>query len=116
MRSLLERPITFRLSAEAWRRYENAATERGMTLSAYLRDRLEIDDQVAEHVSQLRLTLLDQDATGFPHNTLAPLVLELLLLVRRITSPADLRAVHQELARLGDQPWTPDRHIPSADS
>lgn len=72
MRSLLERPITFRLSDAARRRYEQAAAERGMTLSAYLRDRLEIDDQVAEHVSQLRLTLLDGGVGGNPASLYCP--------------------------------------------
>ncbi|MGE8672149.1 MAG: hypothetical protein ACN6PB_03840 [Achromobacter kerstersii] len=106
MRSLLERPITFRLSDAARRRYESAAAERGMTLSAYLRDRLEVDDQVAEHVSQLRLTLLDVGVGGQPGESLLPLLVEMLLLTRRITSPGDLRAVHLELDRQGVTPWT----------
>ena len=106
MRSLLERPITFRLSDAARRRYEQAAAERGMTLSAYLRDRLEIDDQVAEHVSQLRLTLLDGGVGGQPGESLLPLLVEMLLLTRRITCPGDLRAVHLELDRQGVTPWT----------
>lgn len=105
MRSLLERPITFRLSDAARRRYEQAAADRGMTLSAYLRDRLEIDDQVAEHVSQLRLTLLD-NGTGGQADAALPILLELLLLTRRHSPPGDLRAVHLELERQGVMPWT----------
>jgi len=106
MRSLLERPITFRLSDAARRRYEQAAAERGMTLSAYLRDRLEVDDQVAEHVSQLRLTLLDGGVGGQPAESLLPILVEMLLLTRRITPPGDLRVVHLELDRQGITPWT----------
>ncbi|MDG9970264.1 hypothetical protein N7638_19645 [Achromobacter mucicolens] len=106
MRSLLERPITFRLSAAARVRYEQAAAERGMTLSAYLRDRLEIDDQVAEHVSQLRLTLLDYAPNGQSDGSLLPILLELLLLTRRQSPPAELRAVHHELERQGVLPRT----------
>ncbi|CAB3842479.1 hypothetical protein N5C72_19480 [Achromobacter mucicolens] len=104
MRSLLERPITFRLSDAARRRYEQAAADRGMTLSAYLRDRLEIDDQVAEHVSQLRLTLLDSGVGGQPDASLLPILLEMLLLTRRHSPPGDLRAVHLELERQGVTP------------
>ncbi|MFJ3465189.1 hypothetical protein [Achromobacter spanius] len=104
MRSLLERPITFRLSDAARRRYEHAAAERGMTLSAYLRDRLEIDDQVAEHVSQLRLTLLDNAQNGQSDGSLLPILLELLLLTRRQSQPGELRAVHLELERQGVMP------------
>ncbi|WBX89195.1 hypothetical protein [Achromobacter mucicolens] len=106
MRSLLERPITFRLSDDARRRYEQAAADRGMTLSAYLRDRLEVDDQVAEHVSQLRLTLLDNAPGGQSDDSLLPILLELLLLTRRQSPPAELRAVHHELERQGVTPRT----------
>ncbi|CAB3919651.1 hypothetical protein DAI43_33715 [Achromobacter xylosoxidans] len=106
MRSLLERPITFRLSDDARRRYAQAAADRGMTLSAYLRDRLEVDDQVAEHVSQLRLTLLDNAPSGQSDGSLLPILLELLLLTRRQSSPAELRAVHHELERQGVTPQT----------
>ncbi|MPS79659.1 MAG: hypothetical protein E2591_16445 [Achromobacter sp.] len=106
MRSLLERPITFRLSDAARRRYEQAAADRGMTLSAYLRDRLEVDDQVAEHVSQLRLTLLDNAPSEQSHASLLPILLELLLLTRRQSQPGELRAVHHELERQGVMPRT----------
>lgn len=106
MRSLLERPITFRLSDAARRRYEQAAADRGMTLSAYLRDRLEVDDQVAEHVSQLRLTLLDNAPSKQSDASLLPILLELLLLTRRQSQPGELRAVHHELERQGVMPRT----------
>ncbi|AYD66043.1 hypothetical protein DVB37_20535 [Achromobacter sp. B7] len=107
MRSLLERPISFRLSDAAYRRYESAALDRGMTLSAYLRDRLEVDDQVAEHIAQLRLTLMDAGAGGSDASPMLPILLEMLLLSRRQSSPGDMRAVHLELERQGIPPWTP---------
>ncbi len=106
MRSLLERPITFRLSDAARRRYEQAAAYRGKTLSAYQRDRLEVDDQVAEHVSHLRLTLLDNAPGRQSDDSLLPILLELLLLTRRQSPPAELRAVHHELERQGVTPRT----------
>ncbi|MNR31649.1 hypothetical protein D3C85_1491720 [compost metagenome] len=75
-----------------------------MTLSAYLRDRLEVDDQVAEHVAQLRLTLLDNAPSGQTDGSLLPILLELLLLTRRQSQPGELRAVHLELERQGVMP------------
>jgi len=107
---LLECPVSFRLSAETHRKYSVAAKQHGMDLSKYLRARLETEDAVSEHVSQLRLTLLDtaSDQLGTEH--LTPILLELLLLARRESSPGDLRAVHLELERQGVPCWTPGRH------
>ncbi|CUJ49989.1 Uncharacterised protein [Achromobacter kerstersii] len=107
MRPLLERPISTRLSDAAYRRYERAAAERGMTLSAYVRDRLEVDDQVAEHVTQLRLTLMDCGVGGEDASPAQSILVEMLMLVRRLGSPGDMRAVHLELQRQGITPWTP---------
>ncbi|ARP92845.1 hypothetical protein CAL14_18370 [Bordetella genomosp. 9] len=112
---LLERPISFRLSDPARKRYEAAAAERGMTLSSYLRSRLEVDDQIEDHVSQLRLALLDRDESESVGSAPTPLLLELLLLIRKQVSPAELRAVHQELDRLGHAPWTPGQRPPETD-
>ncbi|WP_235488640.1 MULTISPECIES: hypothetical protein [unclassified Achromobacter] len=112
MRQLLECPVTFRLSADAHRRYEAAAKHSGMSLSQYLRARLETEDTVADQVAQLRLTLLDAgpDAAQPERAGTAPILTELLLLARRAAAPGDLRAVHAELERQGVRPWTPDRH------
>ena len=107
MRRLLERPVSVRLSASMHQRYEQAAAERGMSLSAYLRDRLEIDDQMAEHVAQLRLTLMDTPASAHTDIAALPILLELLLLARRNAPPADRRAIHLELQRHGIPAWSP---------
>lgn len=108
MRTLLERPVSFRLSAESHSKYEAAATQLGMRLSQYLRLRLEVDDSVSEQLSQLRLTMLDvapnSDATARTN----PALVELLLLVRRGSSPGEVRAVHHELERQGLTPWSPE--------
>lgn len=116
MQSLLEHPVSFRLSAKAYSRYQAEAHQLGMGLSAYLRMRLDSDDGVSEQISQLRLALLDQAASEFPGNTPAPVMLELLLLLRRLVSPADLRSVHQELTRLGSTPWSPNHHYRDTDA
>lgn len=106
--SLLERPVTFRLSAEKYAHYQAEAHRRGMKLSLYLRLRLEAEDGVAEQINQLRLALLDDSDDG--GSALAPLALEQLLLTRQFASPAALRGVHEEMKRLGVRPWTPDNN------
>lgn len=106
MRSLLERPVSFRLSAESHLKYEAAAAQLGMRLSQYLRFRLETEDSVTDQVSQLRLALLDGLPRPGPSDT-DPALVELLLLMRRATSPSELRAVRLELERQGLTPWAP---------
>ncbi|QKH39644.1 hypothetical protein FOC84_10420 [Achromobacter pestifer] len=79
-----------------------------MRLSQYLRLRLEVDDSVSEQVSQLRLTMLDVAPNFDTTARTNPALVELLLLVRRGSSPGELRAVHNELERQGLTPWSPE--------
>lgn len=109
MRPLLECAVAFRLSAQTHRRYEQAAAQAGLSLSKYLRNRLEAEDSVADHVEQLRLTLLDNGAGDGADAHLLPILVELLLLARRNSSPGDMRAVHTEIERQGLHAWTPSR-------
>lgn len=108
MRSLLERPVSFRLSAEAYERYEVEAARAGISVSKYLRDRLDADDFLSDQVAQLRLILLDNAAPAHSGGDLFPLLLELLLLARRQTPPGELRAIRAELERQGIATWTPN--------
>lgn len=108
MRPLLECPVAFRLSAETYRKYEQAAAQAGLDLSKYLRNRLEAEDSVAEHVSQLRFALMDSGIGPQDDGPVLPILLELLLLARRQAAPGDLRIAHAELQRQGIRPWTPD--------
>lgn len=114
MRSLLEQPVSLRLRADKYQRYQAEARKLGMGLSAYLRMRLDAEDDATEQITQLRLTLLEHGAHGSPGRPQAALTLELLLLMRRLASPADLRAVHQELERLGTPAWSPGQDTPIA--
>ena len=107
MRPLLECPVAFRLSAETYRKYEHAAAQAGLDLSKYLRNRLEAEDSVAEHVSQLRLALMDSSVGPQDEGPVLPILLELLLLARRQSAPGDLRTAHAELQRQGICPWPP---------
>jgi len=116
MPHLHERPICVRLSDETRRRYEIASAARGISLSQYLRERLENEDYIAEQISDLRLILLDDrayqqevDAESLRVETWSVL-LELLLLTRQNAPPEQLRVVHNELSRLGMQAWAGNRH------
>jgi len=117
VRPLLERPISFRLSDASRKRYAIAAAQRGVSLSQYLRERLEIEDQITDHVDQLRLELFDdrdnQQGVGTDHGA-APILIEMLLLARQRVTPAHLRTVHRELVRLGIQPWSPNQRTDSS--
>lgn len=105
-RPLLEKLVSVRMSDDEYQKYLLAAAQAGLTLSEYLRLRLESvgEDQVANQIAQLRLTLLDNPSTdlGQPQ----PLLLEVLLLLRASLAPAALRATHAELKRQGLTPWS----------
>lgn len=106
-RPLLERLISIRLSDKEHQQYLIAATKLGISLSEYLRIRLASvnESEVAEQIAQLRLTLLDNP--GEMPADLWPAMLEVLLLLRHICKPADVRSVHSELGRLGYDTWSP---------
>ena len=106
MREHLDGPISVRLSPTARQRCMVAAAERRMSLSQYVRERIEIDDHVAEQIKLLRLTILDLGLDQ-SQGAIFPIVLELLLLMRRQVSPGDSRAGRLELERQGIAPWTP---------
>lgn len=109
MKPLLERPVSFRLSADAHQRYEAAAAQVGMRLSQYLRFRLEAEDSVSDRVAQLRLSLLDVGLPTEEAKGTLSIHLEILLLLRRLASPADVRAVRHELERQQIEPWSTSR-------
>lgn len=104
-RQLLERLISIRLSNEEHQHYLIASTKLGISLSEYLRLRLASvnENDVADQIAQLRLTLLDNP--GEDSSDLWPAVAEMLLLLRHICKPGDVRTVHAELGRSGYVPW-----------
>lgn len=106
MRPLLEKLISIRLSADEHQCYTRAAADLGLSLSEYLRLRLVSigDDYVADQIAQLRLTLLDNATTE--ENETTALMLETVLLLRRLCKPSELRSVHADMQRLGHPPWS----------
>lgn len=106
-RPLLERLISIRMSDDEHQHYVIAATKLGMSLSEYLRLRLASvnENDVADQIAQLRLTILDNP--GEVPTDLWPAVAEVVLLLRHICKPGDVRAAHAELTRSGVTPWRP---------
>ena len=108
-RPLLERLISIRMSDEEHQHYVIAATKLGISLSEYLRLRLASanENDVADQIAQLRLTILDNP--GDVPTDLWPAVAEVVLLLRHICKPGDVRAAHAELTRSGVTPWRPSQ-------
>lgn len=106
-RPLLERLISIRMSDDEHQHYVIAATKLGISLSEYLRLRLASvnESDVANQIAQLRLTILDNP--GDVPTDLWPAVAEVVLLLRHICKPGDVRAAHAELTRSGVTPWRP---------
>lgn len=107
MQTRLDRLASCRLEPDVYERYELEAAKAGTSLSKYLRDRLSADDCLSDQIAQLRLVLLDSADTPHSDNPLLPILLELLLLMRRQTPPGDQRAVRMELERQGILTWSP---------
>lgn len=103
---LLNKRITIRLSEEEDAAYRRAAAALNVSPSEYLRLRLKsvAEETVAEQLTQLRLTILDTMPDSA--SELSPAMLEILLLLRTICPPGAVRSVHNELRRLGCQPWS----------
>lgn len=118
MRPILSKRITIRISEDEHLAYLSAATDLGMGISEYLRLRLvsQSDEHVADQIAQLRLTLIDVNDPMEQGAAQSAMLLETLLLLRRVTTPADVKMVHAELQRLGYEPWSaqPERtHQPT---
>lgn len=110
-RQLLERLISIRLSEEEHQSYVVAAAKLGISLSEYLRLRLASvnESDVADQIAQLRLTLLDNPTDI--SDDLWPAVLEVVLLLRHICKPGDVRSAHAELERVGYSAWRPSQDL-----
>ena len=88
--------VTIRLSAEKHSLYEIEAAHRRQSLSTYLRERLEQGEAI-------------------PHQSIRPsssheqgVLLEILLLLRSISSPEKMNIVRSELKRLNIPVWNMD--------
>lgn len=111
---LLEKFVGLRMSHDEYQSYLKAAADLGLSLSEYLRLRLVNagEDLVADQIARLRLALVDTSDDDVSRGALRPLMLELLLSLRHLMKPAELRTVHAELQRLGTTPWAPAQHRP----
>jgi hypothetical protein len=103
----LGEPIKLRLSVEKEVIYQAEAQARGKPLGTYLRERLEVQDDLAAELAALRRAI--DRAPGRSDGTAASadmgVMLELLLLVRSIAGPQKMQMVQQELQRIGLSIW-----------
>ena len=99
--------VRLRLSPEKHAFYKSQADFHNLSLSAYLRQRLEEQDNyqhqfehLEQHLVDIEKNLSSKGASGS-----SPLLYELLLLLRTTMSPGDRRMVHSELERQGIPIW-----------
>lgn len=107
--------IPIRFSDEEHARYETMAAEafpKPLPLSTYLKRRLAAGDDMGDAITMLGRAIDDlgrrdagqSRADASPADT-SKMLLEILLLLRTVTSPQNLRNVHSELQRLGIGAW-----------
>jgi len=122
----LGRPIQIRLNLEKQVLYEDAAARLGITLAAFIRERLNLADQVHLEIETTRTELsaeiaaVRRDIAAVQHGlerrnvngagqstpTDNTLLVELLLLLRASAAPDRMAMIHAELQRLGLSVWT----------
>ncbi|SAI73184.1 mobilisation protein [Bordetella ansorpii] len=108
----MSRAMHFRISEDQYRRYEAEAVAAGLRLSDFLRRRLEAADRIADELAQLRLAVLDgespqSDPISKATEPTTAVTLEVLLLLRSIVPPSQLRSAHADIERMGLRPWSP---------
>ncbi len=108
----LGNPIQLRLMLDKQFLYQEEAAKLGKSLAAYLRDRLDKSDETLEVISSLRreitsLRLMVEDMNETKSNnqgtqeSVAPTLLEIILLLRQLCRPEQLKIAQGELERLG---------------
>jgi hypothetical protein len=101
--------VGLRLRREVWERHAAAAQTLGVPLSAYLRQRLDEQDLLAEELGALRAALernAGSEATGGgPPPFAAGVLVELLLLLRILAGPQKAAVAQKEVERRGLETW-----------
>lgn len=96
--------VGVRLRSDAWARYSAEAQALGVSMGAYLRRRLEEQDEIAASLDALRAAV-ERAALVAPTAALPPrlegTMVELLLLLRSIANPQKTAMVHAEVMRRG---------------
>lgn len=110
MGNMLGKLVSFRMSEDMHMSYLQAAADLGISLSEFLRLKLESigDEAVADQIAQLRLTLIDTKDPAESTAESYPILLETLLLLRKVCTPGDVRSIQNELRRIGYSPWSPE--------
>lgn len=98
-------PVSIRLTKSEQQKYEAQAINSELSLSTYLRQKLEYNDRLLEEITSLRRTISQLTEVNYEHEDSA-MMIELLLLLRQIAQPKHMQLAHGELKRLGLNPWS----------
>ena len=98
--------ITIRISSEEHLLYEAEAAYRKQSLSSYLRERLKKSETSSHELQKIHDLLKNLTASSFSHDQ--GILLEILLLLRYLSSPKKILLVHRELNRLNIPVWQGD--------
>lgn len=104
----LGHPIQLRLKLEKQFLYQEEAAKQGKPLTSYLRDRLDKDDETLEAIESLRREVIslrfmvdDIPTAKSSTSNCDPTLFEILLLLRQLCRPEQLKIAQGELNRLG---------------
>jgi hypothetical protein len=107
------RVVSVRLSEAEYQRYSSIAADKQLSLSTYLRERLDPQDSVSDQLEALRRAIedaagrrsVDRNAPTPPTTNDQAALLELLLLLRQFAGPQKMDVAQKELKRRGIEPW-----------
>lgn len=102
--------IHLRLSRTAWERYANEAAAASKSLSTYLRERLDREDELVAELASIRRAVenLASSAAAQGTGSTSSVLLEVLLLCRAMAQHQRTETAQAELRRLGLSVWQPD--------
>jgi hypothetical protein len=107
------RVVAIRFPETVWARYSAEAQAQRMALGAYLRERLEQQDAIADELAGLRRAI-EEGAPSRPPERAAPgatagldqaVALEMLLILRQLAGPQRATLAQKEVERRGLTPW-----------
>lgn len=101
-------PIQIRMTLEKHLFYQDEAAKLGKPLATYLRERLDSSDETMSAISSLQrelasLRFLLEDKSKEPDSptNIEPSIFEILLLLRQLCRPEQVKIAQGELNRLG---------------
>lgn len=108
------RVVAIRFPEPVWARYSAEAQAQRMALGAYLRERLEQRDAIADELAGLRRAVeeraltrpLERAEAGATAGLDQAVALEMLLILRQVAGPQRASIAQKEVERRGLKPWS----------